>query len=236
MKILLNRPIFDSINLKQILEKKDHDVIVLPITKIIPIKVDIKFLLNISIYIFTSRNAIRSIDDTIFNKDLPVYVVGEGTAEEAKLKNFKKIIIGKGNVFSLCEKIRNDLNPNLENILYLSGKKISFDLLNYLKKYDYNVHRQICYETEELDILSENSKKIFVNKEIDAIAFYSKNTAKVFNKLIINSQISDKFHDIKAFCLSKDIASELDHFNRLNVFVSEKPNQQSFISLLDKYK
>ncbi|MDC0074317.1 uroporphyrinogen-III synthase [Alphaproteobacteria bacterium] len=236
MKILINRPIFDSINLKKILEKKGYEVIVLPIIKIIPIKFDIKKFSNISIYIFTSRNAIRSIDDTIFNKDLPVYVVGEGTAEEAKLKNFKKIIIGKGDVFSLCKQICNDLNPKLENILYLSGKKISFDLLNFLEKYDYNIRRQICYETRELGVFSEKTKNIFIDKEIDAIAFYSKNTAKIFNKLIINSQISDKLYDVKAFCLSKDIASELNHFNRLKIYVSENPNQKSFISLLDKYK
>ena len=150
----------------------------LPVFEIQPIKQDID-LSNYDAIIFTSKNAIYSINDIDKTwKKKPAYVIAPQTAKIVKHLGGNLKFIGKekhGDEFALelVEKYKG------EKVLYIRGSKVVSGLINILNTNDIICDELIVYET----VCKEFDRQITLPKN-STIIFSSPSTIKCFLKNI----------------------------------------------------
>ena len=148
----------------------------IPLFTIVPVNKEIS-LSNIDIIIFTSKNAITSINKINPDwKKIPSYVISEQTAKLVKDLNGKVEFISKtkhGNEFAyeMIELLKG------KKVLYLRGKEIVSDLITILRDNGIDCKDEIVYE----NCFNEEIKKIKIPKN-SKIIFTSPSTIKHFFK------------------------------------------------------
>ena len=109
----------------------------------------------------------------------------------------------------------------------MRGEHISADLCAALP--DYHWYQVITYSAEALalspDILSQ-----LTDGSIQAVAFFSKRTAELFEQQLDQQ----KLPPLQAFCLSEAIASTLKHPCWQRKTIAQIPSEASLIDALQK--
>ncbi len=121
MHVLVTRPIQDSFEIILELKKRSYDFTHIPLLKIDYLDVKEINLKDYEIAIFTSANAVRSIQEHVQkNKKIKCYCVGRFTEKVAKNFGFLNTISAEGSVNALKNLIINsEQNNNLKKIIYL---------------------------------------------------------------------------------------------------------------------
>ena len=134
MHILLTRPLEDSQDLIIKFKALGHQVSHLPVITIKKKDYEEPNYNQFKGVIFTSSNAIRNLDISRINKGIFCFCVGNATEKIAKEKGFQNIFTAEGNVSNLKEIILQNFYPKNGNLLYISGKLVSYDLEKRRKK------------------------------------------------------------------------------------------------------
>lgn len=211
MKILITRPLDDSILTVQNLIEAGFEANICPLLKIEKIK-DLNFDGN---YLITSSNALASIK--VNPKKL--FVLGAKTADLAKSFGFENVIYLGDNI----KEVRTGL-PEVEKIIYASGEDVTNDLKDFK-----NVTREIVYKATPEDKYLPILYKFMENSSSKIILFYSYRTAEQFLRLI--SGLDVKNNDIILVCISEKICNLLKSNGFINVFFPNKPTAEEMISL-----
>ena len=141
MHIVITRPIEDSTELFEKLNKLGHTTTHLPVIKIEKLETKKINLENYEAVIFTSSNAIRFMNVEKFNLKIKCFCVGGLTEITAKQAGFINTYSSEGTVDSLIELIIRTLDEKTGKLLYLSSEFISKDLDIDLMKAGYVVDR-----------------------------------------------------------------------------------------------
>lgn len=157
--------------------------------------------------IITSMNAIFALEKLHIAKDIKIFTAGDNSANILQNLGYKNIIAGDNSASSILENIISDKNINKnDNIIYLSGELITLDLSEELKKRGYQSIRKKIYKIKAKDNFSNEIIKKLQNKEIQAIALFSKNAFDVFNNLCQKNNLEFLFPHLTLFTISQNIA------------------------------
>jgi len=226
LHILFTRPETESIYLAQKFARLGHQVSIFPILQVQKKKYSpINFAKYASV-IFTSANAILSLDQVIPSK-IRCFCVGEVTAQQAKRKGFSDVVVAGGNYQQLKEIILQKVNKEDGKLLYVRGEFISHDLEQDLRRESFAVDSIVNYTTiPSLDFDSQILEKL--NKKlIDIIFIYSKKSAEHFVKLIFNNNVQGHFSSVRLRCLSENVLMPLQkiQWNEIKLF---SPGNEEF--------
>ena len=137
----------------------------------------IKYNINFTKYdalLFTSKNAIYSLDKDDTWKNIPSYAISKKTAKI--LNNYNSNLVYTG-TSGYGDDFANELIPNLKDkkILYIRAKKVVSNLVNILNKNNILCDEIITYETicKNYDIKNKPAKN-------SIIIFSSPSTIKCF--------------------------------------------------------
>ena len=231
MKILLTRPIDDSILTSKILSKIGIETSILPFLEIKSFDYK-KFIISKSDYImFTSKNAANFFRFKKQFRGNPVFSVGSETKMILQKKGFKNIINADENLEKLLILSKKQLkkgdviihptyknsNPKVRNFFLSLGCK-------YLAIKCYS-SKMICRNNDKLILFMKNTKK-------GMIAFYSPLTARSFVKQIQKLDLI-KFCENKLFVvISNKVKEEINKLGKLSIYVARKPNKKKMIELI----
>lgn len=235
MRLAITRPRDDAERQAKQIKALGHEPLICPLLEIEDRLVAPFHLENVQALIVTSRNALRSLSrNRAFeeSKTLPVYCVGEATAEFAGELGFSRIIPGEGTAKALLSRIAQTANPQGGVLLYLTGGHLAFDLESPLATAGFHVTRIILYEAREIDEQGASDFAEKIREGIDGVILMSPRTAEIFIKIIRRFALEQEVRAISCYCYSKAIAKPLREIDGLTGAVSSHPTEAELMRLI----
>ena len=233
MKILLTRPIDDSIITSKILSQIGIETLIIPFLEIGRVNYP-EFRISQSDYImFTSKNAANFFRfEKQFRNNL-VFSVGSETKKILQEKGFKNIINADENLERLLILSKNQLKKG-DVVIHPTYKSSNLKIRNFflslgckyfaIKCYS---SKMICRNRDKLILFMKNTKK-------SMIAFYSPLTARSFVKQIQKMNLIKFCKDKSFVVISNKVKEEISKLGKLSIYVARKPNQKEMIELMKK--
>lgn len=227
MRLLLTRPRAQSEALAEILSAQGHQVAIEPMLEIVPKDAAVE-LSGIAALVATSANGPRAFSCRSSRRDLPLFAVGDATAEAARRLGFATVLSASGDVDDLARLIGTQVSPEQGALLHLAGEDVAGDLTLALPGYD--IRRVVLYEARAATELSPELRVRF--GEIDAVLFFSPRSAAGFVTLLIAAGLTERAKSMIAFCLSQAVAQAAQRVTWQRVVVAARPDQASLLALI----
>lgn len=237
MRLLVTRPEPDAATLKAQLIGMGHEVLVEPLLNVVFHAIDNHEidLEEAQALIATSRNGVRALGRSPFLQaaiELPIYVVGPGTAGTARALGFKHVVQGPRDARALVGFIADHAQVNAGSLVYLAGAQKAVDLGGELRHLGFHVQEPVVYAVKAAKQLSPPIVARFAADEIDGVILLSPQTAKIYVQLVLAHKVGSKALNAKHYCLSAAVARALAELGAASTFVPSQPDLKSLLSLV----
>jgi uroporphyrinogen-III synthase len=233
VRILVTRPQPRAAQTAAALRARGHEPIVAPLFQIeILSKVDPKAAEWAAI-LLTSANALPGILKTAGRsawRGVPVFAVGDRTAQAARDSGFTNVTSAAGNVNDLIGMVAAQLKPPAR-LLYLAGEKRTGDLAGALRSKNFEVDLVVVYRSQRAKCLPEPAA-VALAGEIDAVLHFSRTASETFLKAARNSNLLEAALTKPVhFCLSEQVAAPLREAGAARIQVAARPTQDALLEL-----
>lgn len=238
MAILVTRPEPDNQATADVLRTRGFTPLLAPVLLFQPLPFRDDETRRYDGVILTSTNALRAIAQHLIRerlRDLPVFAVGERTAQAAREASFADVRSADGDAIALRELILASLpgKKKGKSLLYLSAAEISRDLGEDLAPHGIAVERLPVYRmTEAIDIPPQISEAL-AHHEIQAILHYSRRSALAFVKAARLAGLEISALALPQICLSELVAAALRDAGANRIVVAETPNEAALLDALE---
>lgn len=231
MRVLVTRPRFDAARTAQKLSALGHEALLDPVIEIEPLPFDATAS-GISVLVFTSGNAVgvAAAEDEL--KQIPVFAVGERTAEVASEAGFEIAGIAAGDVNTLGELIAAKLSPG-QKVLHLAGEDRAGDLPGYLSRNGIATEVKIVYRARASENLRPETVSAFRSSRIGGVLHYSERSAAIFVGLIEKAGLQEFVSASRHYCISLAAASPLTSLD-VQAKVAASPSEAALLELLKR--
>jgi uroporphyrinogen-III synthase len=232
IRVILTRPAADSAPLAEILTARGVAVLIDPMLTIAFAEDASLDMDGVQGILFTSANGVRAYCAVTPRRDLPVFAVGDRTADAARSSGFKSVSSAKGDIHSLAAIVREQMTPTRGALLHPAGSAVAGDLAGILGESGYEVRRAVLYEARQADVLSAETRAALCEGRIDMILFYSPRTAAAFVRLVAG--LESACAKVEILCLSQAVADAAGALPWRRVIVAENPTQADVLTALDE--
>jgi len=213
---LLTRTKKDCEKTAQTLENKGFEAIIEPIFSVDILSPILPNIIPQAI-IVTSANAALAVIVAQISLDTKIFSIGHKSAKKLVAAGYKNIFYAKdATALSLREVIIEKLNPSDGNLFYFCSNSITLDFKQSLEPLGFKVDKILSYKINWHKNFSSEFLQKTRQKNIDFVAFYSKNNVKNFYRLIKNHNLLEYFSNSTLLCLSEKIATELKNLGFKN--------------------
>jgi len=189
--------------------------------------------------ILTSANAVRALrrhPATERLLDLPVFAVGDQTAEAAQQGGFRNVISAKGDAEALSELIvKTAAAGKLKKgaaLCYFAGADRARDLSDDLGAHGFEVTTRTVYRMAPVRDLSPEVSGAFASGEIDVVLHYSRRTARAFLAAARTDGVEISALALPQCCISDAVAAVLREAGATQVIVARTPDEDAVIDAL----
>jgi uroporphyrinogen-III synthase len=195
--------------------------------------VSAEFAGNWSAVIITSANAVRVLTAAQLAPllKLPLYAVGERSAEAARTAGFRDVRSAQGDAAALVclidERYVNESAPHL----YLAGVDRAADIAGTLAGKGIKVTTVVVYRNMTTGFPPELIRAI-EQKQVDAVLHFSRRSAENF---VIGTRTAGLVTPAlapKQLCLSAQVAEPLTAAGARDVAIARRPDEASLLALL----
>jgi uroporphyrinogen-III synthase len=241
MRVLITRPLLQGGKTAAKLEQLGHVPVVFPL--FMPIY-DFDTLATalsgrFSALAFTSAEAVRCFrqeeDATMIPPSVPVFTVGAQTGRAAALAGFPEVIssIGGGKeLATLIAGYYSAIGVPRKPVLYLASARRHGTFERILEEHGIPTTIAEVYTMVPVDYTLDELQEQLVNRPVDAVFLYSRETAQHFFSLPIFATSKAAISKTLFFCLSKNIAEAVPEELRNSAVVSHTPNEDELLDLL----
>jgi uroporphyrinogen-III synthase len=236
LSVLVTRPAEDARRTIGKITARGMEALAAPVLEIVPLDT-FEIPENPAAILLTSANAVSAVADregTAELLPLPVFTVGERTAEAARQAGFTDVRSAGGDVGDLIALVRRMLEPEERPVVYFSGRDISFDLDGALRQAGYDAKRIVVYEARAADAFSAEVRQALQDGEVEAVLFYSPRSARTFAALAENAGLSDRLADIRALALSERVGALAKTFGFRDVLIAATPEEPALLAALEE--
>ncbi|MGB0086182.1 MAG: uroporphyrinogen-III synthase [Rhodomicrobiaceae bacterium] len=235
MRIVVTRSAGDAKRQAAQLKALGHQSVICPLLDIVYSDLPPLNLGGVQALIATSRNALRGLRrNGAFEaaRHLPIYCVGEGTAELARELRFEQVLTGPGTAEDLAPLIARGARPDAGALLYLTGHHLAFNLERPLKQAGFAMPRVILYEAREIGEAGAARLAEELRLGVDGVILMSPRTAAIFVKLLETFKLGREAAAITCYCYSDAVARPLREIAGLTIAVSSHPTEGDLMGLI----
>lgn len=224
---IITRPIYDA----RIFATQCHDAgimaIISPMINITPIKPCEDNIGTCDAIIFTSANGVRQYETYKRTNDMqiPIFVVGERTRDEAYCHGYHNIITAHGDVDSLANIINNYYQNQKARIIHPAGEDVAGDLQAQLNNAHISYQRFICYKATATHHINHYLRTYLKQHTGLHVCFFSKRTAMIFFRLHQQVQCDIDMNEHHFICLSQAIADYCADFSHKSIKIANKTEE-----------
>jgi len=230
--VLLIRPLEDALPIATFLKSKGIGFSHYPLFK--PRFFPLPPLKTPQALIITSKNSIRALEGYEDLKKIPLYAVGEKTAELAKQKGFVNIFNAAGTSQDLIKLIVKMGQRDKGILWHLSGEEVKGNIIEALTIAGFEARRQIVYLIEDVTDLPPSLQAKLINNSISHIIFCSPRTTTAFITLLKKNKLEKRACKIISLCLSQDVGEQALDLKWKKVWISPKPNLNDLLEYFDE--
>jgi uroporphyrinogen-III synthase len=233
VRLLLTRPEPDAQRTADALRRRGHTVVVAPLMRI-----DVLAGAEIgdepwAAILITSANAAHAIA-THQRKSalwsLPVFAVGERSAQAMREVGFSDVSSADGGVGDLAQLVGERMTPG-SSLLYLAGAERAGDLAAKLATRRFAVQTAVVYRAVAVDDLPPAAADALA-KDIEGVLHYSRRTAEAYVNAARGIGMLESALKPAQYCLSAQIAEPLAQAGAGTIHVARRPIEAALIELL----
>lgn len=234
MKLLITRPEKSAKILSDKLQASGHETVCSALLEIVFNETTDLDLKDVQAFVVTSANGLAALVKVTENRKLPLFAVGDKTAKAAKYAGFTTVLSADGDVADLGDLITQNAATDKGMILHAGGARLAGDLQALLDAEGFSYRREILYDAIEAEKFSSETFSVVSEGKLDGILLFSPHTAKVFKKIVDADGLSTQIEKLDAWCLSANVANEIDELKFDRVFVSKRPTEDALLQLIEK--
>ena len=232
MRLLLTRPQDDAQKLAEILHSFGCETIIEPM-------LTIRFLPDVPVdlsgaqaVLITSANGARALAAAQPRRAIPVYAVGNASAEAARALGFAPVVAAGGDVAALARLVAGRLKPADGVLVHPRARAVAGDLAGGLAAHGFTVRPLVLYEALRATQISVAARAAIAHGEVDGAVFFSPRTAQTFVRLAEAAALS--LDRLVAWCLSPAVAGGLGGATWRRIEIAARPTQDSLLTLIGK--
>ena len=197
-----------------------HEAVVAPVIETRPARFGLEDLAEAGALAVTSQAGVAALAELAPKFcGLPVFAVGDATAEAARGAGFEQVYSASGRVDDLVALIL--AHPGLGTVIHASALLPAGDLVGDLVRAGQPARRLVVYETVPTAIAA-------MPEAIEAIMIHSAQAAKAVAAMILPHQTAT----LRLYGLSTDAVLPLAAFNFAKIAVARFANEESILSLV----
>ncbi|MBU2532804.1 MAG: uroporphyrinogen-III synthase [Alphaproteobacteria bacterium] len=234
MHLWLTRPIEDAGRLRAQLVGQGHEVTMEPLLRIEYFRDEPIDFEDAQALIATSKNALRALagrPEEAALKEIPLFVVGRGTAQAAEAMGFETVIEGPSNASALMGLIINACSINDGALIHLSAANVAYNLCEELRHLGYHVFQPILYRAVQATNLSDVLLRNIKIGRIEGVILLSGRTAEAYASIVNTPELLGPIRKLTHFCLSTAVSARLSTLQPINVKLSSRPNIDEMLAL-----
>lgn len=231
MRVLVIRPLPNGQRTAAALRTRGHDVLLAPLMQVNPVPADLAGAWRG--VIVTSANAIGAVPAQQLEplQALPLFAVGERSAETARAAGFQTVHSARGDAADLLRLIAAEGAGQTESYLYLAGVERAADIEGDLRRLGIAVTTKVVYGTVPAD---------FPPELIDALNRGTLDVVLHFSRRSVGNYLAGARHAgllgaalrPRQLCIAPNVAAPLTAAGASAVEVASRPDEASLLALV----
>ena len=241
MVVLVTRPQPDDEATAAALRARDFEVLKAPMLRFEPVAFQDDTDAAYGAVIVTSANALRGIEPHLENSRLlalPLFAVGERTADAARDAGFEKVISADGDAAGLRDcvlaSVKTKELKKASPLLYLAGADLARDLAGELGERGITVVTHTTYRMAPVSSLPREICDAFAAHRIEAVLHYSRRSARAFLQAARAGGVEISALAIPQCCISAQVATVVRDAGATQVVVAATPDENALLEALDR--
>ncbi|MGH7121307.1 MAG: uroporphyrinogen-III synthase [Acetobacteraceae bacterium] len=186
---------------------------------------------RIQALVVTSANALPAL--AVAHRQVPLYVVGDATAAEARALGFTVVTSAGGDATALSALVDSACQPKREPLLLATGARQGGRLAAALRVGRFAVIRRSVYAAEPVAKLPKSARTSLAEGRIAAALFFSGETAATFTRLVAIAGLSAALTPVAAMVIGPAAARALRPLPFRSVRVALRPTEEAVLAMLE---
>jgi uroporphyrinogen-III synthase len=234
VRLLVTRPEPDAERTAGALRARGHVVLVAPLLRIEPVEQAEIGPGPFVALLVTSANAASAIvrhERFAQLRALPVFAVGDRSAEAMLAAGFTDVTSAHGDVDNLADVAASRIKPGA-SLLYLAGADRSGDLAGVLSGRGFAVSRAVVYRAVSAGALLPATVSAMADG-IDGVLHFSRRSSEMYVNAACASGLQDTaVNRLIHFCISAQVAEPLIEAGAADTRVAPEPTEAALIGLI----
>jgi uroporphyrinogen-III synthase len=239
MAILVTRPQPDNNVTAAALRASGYTVLAAPMLRFERVMLSLDAGAHPQAVIVTSANALRALAEQPALPDLlrlPLFAVGDRTAQAARDAGFAQVVSAQGDAGALRDLVmkrakKSGLTDGA-TLLYLAGADLARDLAGELGGHGFHVVTQTTYRMAPVVGLPDDVVAAFAAGTVDAVLHYSRRSARAFFQAAGHDGVEISALALPHCCLSEAIAAVAHDAGATQVIAAAVPDEASLFAAL----
>ncbi|HVV34361.1 MAG TPA: uroporphyrinogen-III synthase [Vitreimonas sp.] len=221
LRVAITRAAPENARTAAYLQQRGASPLLAPLLDIVPRAFDAN-VHGVQALLFTSSNGVHAFTRESAVRSVPVFAVGDATAQAARALGFAEVRSADGDVAALAALVARTLKPAEGKLVHIGGAHVAGDLGGALKNAGFSVERRIGYEAEAV-----RSLPLAFREPLDAVLFHSARAAEILADLG-----PPDTHRLKAVCISAAVADAARKTAWKQVIVASAPREDALVAAL----
>jgi len=239
LAVLVTRPEPDNEATASALRAKGFEVLLAPMLRFEQVVVHDDAGGRYGAVIVTSANALRAAQAELAAiRSLPLFAVGERTAEAARDAGFPQVTVADGNLAALRDLIvasaRAKKLRKAHPLLYLAGADLAGDLAGELEAEGFHVVTRTTYRMVPVSKLPQQTIDAFAASAIDAVLHYSRRSARAFLDAARGAGVEISALATPQCCISDNVAAILREAGATQLAVARTADENGLFEALQR--
>lgn len=234
--VFITRPEEEYADTASMVTALGYDPVACPMLTIEPVTVDFSDIENnpaaFAALVFTSASALPPFCVQCGVRDLPVYTVGDVTAERARQAGFSHVTSAGADIKALEFLLLAAGLPPDKTILHVSGA----DVVRAMNLPGLSLERRVVYRAVQAAHLPEAAQRELRAASPRFVLFYSARTAEAFAQAVKKDRLAHRLMSSKALCLSESMLESLRDLPWRGMDVAARPDRAGMQTLLAEEK
>jgi len=183
-------------------------------------------------YIITSRNGAEALARYTADRSVPVYAVGDATAERLRAIGFAGVESAAGDARDLLALVSRRMAPDDGPMVFLGAEEVAADMKGALGERGYDVRRIVAYRSVPALEFPPEAEAAMRGRTLDGVLFFSPKTGRSFAALVEAADLAACCNGMTAYCISAAVAETVAALPWSAVRVAERPTKKDLLGLL----
>ena len=223
--VLITRPALDAGPLIAACYAHGFAPLLSPLLKIVTLYDAVPDLRAAQAVVFTSANAVGAVRAVV---DVPVFAVGEKTAQAARDVGFRNVTVAGGDAVALNGLLACEDWRGAQPIYHLSGREVAAPIIVPGVK----VERHIVYHADKIEEFVPEAAREIAAGGVAGVFLMSVRTGEAFVKATENAGLTESLRAIKALCISDSVLQSVAELPWRGAAVARTPDVDGLAALL----